>query len=75
MPDDDRCARTTPDGGGWALRLRRLEEEVEELDDRLNHETTSRHLIERDLAWVYRVASAVAAVVSLLVSLLTRFFL
>jgi len=75
MADDDRCTHRTPDGGGWVLRLRRLEEEVEELDDRLTHESTSRHLIERDLAWVYRVASAVAAVVSLLVSLLTRFFL
>lgn len=75
MSSDPECRKSMPEGSGWALRLRRLEEEVAELDDRLDHESTSRHLLERDLSWVYRVASAVAAVVSLLVSILTRYFL
>ena len=50
-------------------RLRRLEEETGELDDRLAAERAARQLLQRDVRWILRVSMGAAAVVSFLVSL------
>jgi len=50
-------------------RLRRLEDETAELDDRLGAERAARRLLQRDVQWILRVSMGAAAVVSFLVSL------
>jgi hypothetical protein len=50
-------------------RLRRLEDETAELDDRIAAERAERQLLQRDVRWILRVSMGAAAVVSLLMSL------
>lgn len=52
-----------------AVRLRRLEDQTDELDDRLATERAARQLLQRDVRWILRVSMAAAAVVSFLISL------
>lgn len=59
-------------------RLRRLEDETDELDNRLAAERAARQLLQRDVRWILRVSMAAAAVVSFLISIgaqyLTTYF-
>jgi len=50
-------------------RLRRLEDQTAELDDRVAAERAARQLLQRDVRWILRVSMGAAAVVSLLMSL------
>ena len=50
-------------------RLRRLENQTDELDDRIAAERAARQLLQRDVRWILQVSMGTAAVVSLLMSL------
>ena len=52
-----------------AVRLRRLEDQTDELDDRLATERAARQLLQRDVRWILRLSMGAAAVVSFLISL------
>lgn len=49
-------------------RLRRVEDQADELEDRLAAERASRQLLQRDVRWIVRVSMGAAAVVSFLIS-------
>ena len=50
------------------VRLQRLEDRTDELDDRLAAERAARQLLQRDVRWILRVSMGAAAVVSFLIS-------
>ena len=50
------------------VRLQRLEDRTDELDDRLAAEQAARQLLQRDVRWILRVSMGAAAVVSFLIS-------
>jgi len=52
-----------------AVRLRRLEDQTDEIDDRLAAERAARQLLQRDVRWILRVSMGAAAVVSFLISI------
>lgn len=56
-----------------SIRLRRLEDETDELDNRIAAERAARQLLQRDVRWILRVSMAAAAVVSFLISVAAQF--
>lgn len=54
-------------------RLRRLEDQTAELDDRIAAERAARQLLQRDVRWIVRVSMGAAAVVSFLISIGAQF--
>lgn len=56
-----------------SVRVRRLEEETAELDDRIAAERAARQLLQRDVRWILRVSMWAAAVVSFLISIGAQF--
>jgi len=50
------------------VRLRRLEDETDELETRIAAERAARQLLQRDVRWILRVSMGAAAVVSFLIS-------
>ena len=61
MSDFDPIERLT-------VRLRRLEDETDELETRIAAERAARQLLQRDVRWILRVSMGAAAVVSFLIS-------
>lgn len=50
------------------VRLQRLEDQADELDNRIAAERAARQLLQRDVRWIVRVSMGAAAVVSFLIS-------
>lgn len=55
------------------FRVRRLEDQTAELDDRLAAERAARKILQRDVRWILRVSMWAAAVVSFLISIGAQF--
>lgn len=51
-----------------ATRMRRLEDQTDELHSRLAAERAARQLLQRDVRWILRVSMSAAAVVSFFIS-------
>jgi hypothetical protein len=58
-----------------ADRVHRLEDDLDDLVDRLATERASRKLLERDVRWVVRLAMGAAAVVSAVISLAAQYLM
>lgn len=50
------------------VRVQRVEDQADELDDRIAAERAARKLLQRDVRWILRVSMGAAAVVSFLIS-------